>query len=96
MREECLALVNAGLTDERVSIKILSSSNIGNMLKFPANIIAEEKRDEYEETAAANFNIIQKNLVSCAMDIESGEIQRAALTSIKILIKNYLIIESFV
>ena len=89
MREECLALVNAGLTDERVSIKILSSSNIGNMLKFPANIIAEEKRDEYEETAAANFNIIQKNLVSCAMDIESGEIQRAALTSIKILIKNY-------
>ena len=89
MREECLALVNAGLTDERVSIKILSSSNIGNMLKFPANITAEEKRDEYEETAAANFNIIQKNLVSCAMDIESGEIQRAALTSIKILIKNY-------
>jgi hypothetical protein len=36
-----------------------------------------------------NFKIIQKNLIASALEIEGGESRRAALTSLKILIKSY-------
>jgi len=90
MREECLNFVNLGLIDEKSgSLKIAASSNVGNMLKFPTHVTADQRRQEYEEIAATNFSIIQKNLIVSAMDIEEGESRRAALTSIKMLIKSY-------
>ena len=90
MRDECLNFVNLGLIEEKTgSIKVLANFNVGNMLKFPTNILADNRREEYEEIVVTNFKIIQKNLISSAMEIEGGESRRAALTSIKILIKSY-------